>query len=309
MLIDSRPAPRYNEGHIPGAVSIPLAELERADRAGKVHPRLPAEKDTRLIFYCGGITCPLSPRSAAIVIKQGFTSVRVFHDGEPAWTKAELPLQASARFIKDGNAVLLDIRPPDRFAAGHLERALNIPFRHIGSRFGKEFFPGYKPAPIVIIGDSQEELLTTFERLRDWGYSRVVTFPADPGRWQREGLALVTGFQPPPPKLDYVRILGPFEVSIPDFHQALANSNSLIIDTRSSTEYYVGHLPGALNIPSGEGEDSYGDIPREPPVYLYCATGARAEMLFAILRAQGYLNVRVLKATVEFEGDGYRIRE
>jgi len=50
FLIDSRPAPRYHEGHIPGAISIYDAEFE------KHISRLPQDKDTLLIFYCAGVT-------------------------------------------------------------------------------------------------------------------------------------------------------------------------------------------------------------------------------------------------------------
>ncbi len=50
VLVDSRPAPRYHEGHIPGAISIYDAEFD------KHIDKLPKEKDTLLIFYCGGVT-------------------------------------------------------------------------------------------------------------------------------------------------------------------------------------------------------------------------------------------------------------
>lgn len=50
-LVDSRPKPRYDEGHIPSAVNIPLPAFDKM--AGKV---LPKEKDALVIFYCGGVT-------------------------------------------------------------------------------------------------------------------------------------------------------------------------------------------------------------------------------------------------------------
>lgn len=50
LVVDSRPAPRYNEGHIPTSISIYDAEFE------KHTDKLPKEKDKLLIFYCGGPT-------------------------------------------------------------------------------------------------------------------------------------------------------------------------------------------------------------------------------------------------------------
>lgn len=51
VLIDSRPAARYAEGHILYAVSMPQPSFDAMK--DKV---LPKEKDTLLIFYCGGVT-------------------------------------------------------------------------------------------------------------------------------------------------------------------------------------------------------------------------------------------------------------
>jgi hypothetical protein len=48
FMVDSRPAPRYAEGHVPTAVSIPVDN--------QTNEMLPADKDLLLIFYCGGPT-------------------------------------------------------------------------------------------------------------------------------------------------------------------------------------------------------------------------------------------------------------
>ena len=50
-LVDSRPGLRYNQGHLPGALSIPVPELKKLQAKA-----LPQDKDKLLIFYCGGYT-------------------------------------------------------------------------------------------------------------------------------------------------------------------------------------------------------------------------------------------------------------
>ena len=51
MIIDSRPSkPKYVNGHIPTAVSIPDSQFD------KMTDKLPQDKNTLLIFYCGGPT-------------------------------------------------------------------------------------------------------------------------------------------------------------------------------------------------------------------------------------------------------------
>ncbi|MEN8198387.1 MAG: rhodanese-like domain-containing protein, partial [Pseudomonadota bacterium] len=58
-IVDSRPArKKYDKGHVPGAINIPNTFFD------KQVDKLPTDKATRLIFYCGGNKCPLSVKSA-----------------------------------------------------------------------------------------------------------------------------------------------------------------------------------------------------------------------------------------------------
>ena len=60
VLVDARDEVHYRRGRIPGAVSIPaedapLAFVDLAYPKRLAHPeRLPADRDTLLVFYCGG---------------------------------------------------------------------------------------------------------------------------------------------------------------------------------------------------------------------------------------------------------------
>ena len=51
VLVDARPKKaKYDKGHIPSAISIPDSQFE------KLQGKLPADKNTLLIFYCEGYT-------------------------------------------------------------------------------------------------------------------------------------------------------------------------------------------------------------------------------------------------------------
>jgi len=51
LIIDSRPyKPKYVNGHIPTAINMPFSQFD------KMTDKLPADKNTLLIFYCGGPT-------------------------------------------------------------------------------------------------------------------------------------------------------------------------------------------------------------------------------------------------------------
>ena len=50
-LVDARPELRYNQGHLPGAINIPVPLLK--EKKAEV---LPEDKNKLLVFYCGGYT-------------------------------------------------------------------------------------------------------------------------------------------------------------------------------------------------------------------------------------------------------------
>jgi rhodanese-related sulfurtransferase len=309
VLIDSRPPSRYHEGHIPGAVSIPFADMEKTDKEGKADARLPEDKGRMLIFYCGGITCPLSPKAATLALKQGYTNVRVFHEGEPVWSKADHPLESSPKQIKEGNILLIDLRSPAQFAAGHIERAVNLPLADLSSKYSEATFPEYKGSLIVFTSDSMADMEAAVEQMKDWGFTRATIFSGGAERWKKAEIPVATGPKPAPAKLTYVRKLAPHEVSIADFMAAVNGSGTLIVDARSTSEFSAGHFRNAGNIPSEEMEKRFTEVPKDKPVFLYCSTGSRAEMAYDILKEKGFTNVKLVKANIEFEGDKYKITE
>ena len=68
LVLDVRPEQEYAAGHVPGAVSIPVAELKRRLK------ELPKNKE--IVAYCRGSFCAFAPEAARYLEKKGFhTSV------------------------------------------------------------------------------------------------------------------------------------------------------------------------------------------------------------------------------------------
>jgi len=85
VVIDVRPPEEYAAGHIAGALSVPLAELER--RLAK----LPMDK--RIVAYCRGPYCVLAAEAVRRLRSRGRDAVRL-KDGYPEWRDAGLPVAA-----------------------------------------------------------------------------------------------------------------------------------------------------------------------------------------------------------------------
>lgn len=86
-VLDVRPGDEFAAGHLPGALNIQLAELERR------LDELPVNRE--IIAYCRGPYCVLSFEAAALLRARGY-SVRRLEDGYPEWKAAGLPVEAVA---------------------------------------------------------------------------------------------------------------------------------------------------------------------------------------------------------------------
>jgi ArsR family transcriptional regulator len=84
-VLDVRPADEFRLGHIPGAVNLPLAELE--SRLAELDPA------QEIVAYCRGPYCVLSYEAVALLRRRGF-KVRRLQDGMPEWKAGGLPVEA-----------------------------------------------------------------------------------------------------------------------------------------------------------------------------------------------------------------------
>jgi rhodanese-related sulfurtransferase len=87
LLVDARIPELFAEGHLPGAVSLPLAEFARRLPTFREH----VPEDRPLITYCNGYGCPDSYDLAVLLLEAGYRRVWVFEGGFPAWRDAGLP--------------------------------------------------------------------------------------------------------------------------------------------------------------------------------------------------------------------------
>ncbi len=64
-----------------------------------------------------------------------------------------------------------------------------------------------------------------------------------------------------------------------------------IVDVRSPAEFQSGAYPGAVNIPVQELDRRLGELPKDRPIVVYCASGARSAAAERMLRARGFADV------------------
>ena len=84
-VLDVRPPVEYAAGHLPGAVNIPLAELEQ--HLQELDP------DQEVVAYCRGPHCLLAFEAVVQLREKGFVAHRL-QDGFPEWKQAGLPVES-----------------------------------------------------------------------------------------------------------------------------------------------------------------------------------------------------------------------
>ena len=85
VVLDVRPHHEYASGHIPGAVSVPVEELEQR------LAELPA--DVQVVAYCRGAYCVLAYDAVRLLTRHG-RSARRLPEGMLEWRLAGMPIQS-----------------------------------------------------------------------------------------------------------------------------------------------------------------------------------------------------------------------
>ncbi|NOY93405.1 MAG: metalloregulator ArsR/SmtB family transcription factor [Deltaproteobacteria bacterium] len=84
-LLDVRPEEEYRAGHVPGARSLPLAELEQR------LAELPRDRD--VVAYCRGPYCVMALEAVELLREHGFEAVYM-EEGVPDWRARGLAVEA-----------------------------------------------------------------------------------------------------------------------------------------------------------------------------------------------------------------------
>ncbi len=315
VIVDSRPAARqYDPGHIPGAINIPDTQFD------KLAAKLPADKNTLLLFYCGGLECMLSHNSAFKAEKLGYTNILVYAAGMPDWMAKGGHAAVSAAHLKkliDEKAgyVLVDARPKRVADKGMIPTAINIPDTEFDKHVDQ--LPADKATPLIYYCGGLECVLSdkSADKARQLGYRNVMTYPEGHPQWDQlygagsmaAAPAATTTTAAAAPAAALVAGKEKGSVTVASFEQVWrANPASvLLVDVRDAKEFAAGTIAGAVNLPINDLEKKVATLPTDKPVVFLCGTGARsgeAYDMVKLLRAD--VQAWFLDATAKFAGDG-----
>ncbi len=172
---------------------------------------------------------------------------------------------------RDDGAWLLDVRPVDAFAAGHLPGSIAVPLggSQFQNRVGLALTAG---RPMVLVASSEAEARRAIVALAVVGFDRVVGFvvAGAPGWAGQAALERLP------------------EMSVQDLarDQALGQAWQ-VLDVREPSEWESGHIAGARHVPFYRVAEDLRWLDPERPVAVICGSGERSVIAASLLRALG----------------------
>jgi hydroxyacylglutathione hydrolase len=215
---------------------------------------------------------------------------RMNRDGPVIQLEAPKPPRMPADALRDvlaSRTVVVDTRPRDRYAEGHVPGTINI-------ALGDDF-PGL--AGWVLPYDRPIHLLARDERAAHEVARDLTCIGLDdvPGWFDERALEA------------WSRAAAPLEpmgsVSWPEAERAVEREGGLLLDVRGKSEWKEGHVRAAAHVHFGSLPERMKEMPRDRPLFVYCLGGARSAIAASLLQAEGFADVRIVRGGLKARAD------
>ncbi len=230
-----------------------------------------------------GLTAPPKyfPLNVALN-KGGYDSIdNIMERGNKPLTADELEY-----IVNEQGALVLDVRTPDEFAAGHIPNSIFIGLKGSFAPWVGELIVDVQQPLVLVVGEGQEQEAVT--RLSRVGFDHTLGFlKGGIAAWKAAGRAVqqVTSISPATFAREYPEHKAP------------------IFDVRKPSEFEEAHVKQANNTPLSDLNDYLNDFPKEEPFYVHCAGGYRSMIASSILLSRG------LAHPINVEGGFKKIKE
>jgi hydroxyacylglutathione hydrolase len=200
---------------------------------------------------------------------------RVNRDGPPASGTMPMPSPADPSLLTTilgdrKNGLIVDIRSPGAFAAGHVPGTINIPPGTSFLTWAGSLLP--YDCDFFVIAGSAEAAAVAVRELSLIGLDRMA------GWFSAESVA--------PLAVGRVRQIGATALAA---HVQLGDVT--VVDVRNQYEWDAGHLPGAIHLPLGQLRARASEIPEGRPIVVQCQGGIRSAIGSSVLLAHGWPRV------------------
>ncbi len=239
--------------------------------------------------------------AARMAAKEGYTNVKVFHAGAPAWQESGKPLVTTYGFVSKrlDNVVLIDTRGPEPSKKGHIQGAFAIALDRVVQE--RDSFPLDTKVPIILYGEQTDlaKMNPVVEELALWMDHKMFVLDGGYANWTKMGGPVAS--EKIRTKIVYLPKPGPGEIVGDEFMNIVNGQpeDKVILDVRTAEETSEGKIEWAVNIPLDDLQSNLGKLSKDKEIIVHCGTGMRAQMAYSSLKNAGY-NTRFLNDKVAF---------
>lgn len=173
------------------------------------------------------------------------------------------------RALMAAGVPLVDSRPGDAFASGHVPRSINIPLESSFASYVGWLLPFGDPLALVV--DEREALVEASTQLFRIGIERIEGY-CGIDAWRASGGELESF-----PTVDVADLVA-------ELRDGRAGD---VLDVRQPTEWNAGHIEGSRHLFVGDVPDHVGEFDRASPTTIICASGYRSAMAASLLHREG----------------------
>jgi rhodanese-related sulfurtransferase len=188
----------------------------------------------------------------------------------------------------DTGAVVLDVRPPRDFAAGHLPGAINLQFNR-ADLAARATMALPKTLELIVHAEPEPAARVAALILDEAGFTVLGYLEGGIKAWRTEGLPAESI-----PAID-----------VDALHDSLHRYR--VLDAREPFEYRHGHVPGAASFPWTESWWRAGEMPPNGPLAVYCGTQVRSSLTASVLRRHGHDVTVVMGGMADWVDRGYAV--
>lgn len=204
-----------------------------------------------------------------------------------------LGLQELEAALRDGAAVI-DTRPADRFAVGHVPGTLNIPIGKSFLNWTGALVP--EDHDLYLVVEAEDDGAAIVADLAKIGLNRVAGF------FRSDVVQDWTSRHGEPEKV--------LQLDAGGLHDIMAKGEVQVVDVRAPDEWRRGHLPGAIHIPLAALPDRFGELDPSIPIVLHCKGGGRSSIATSFLQANGVGSVSNLTGGYEdWVAEGFEVEK
>jgi rhodanese-related sulfurtransferase len=101
---------------------------------------------------------------------------------------SRVSLLQATQLINQGKAVIVDVREPAEFGAGHLRDAKNIPLKELSNRIGE--LDKFKSKSVIVVCQSGTRSAKAVAELKKAGFAEAFSLDGGVAGWQAQGLPI-----------------------------------------------------------------------------------------------------------------------